>query len=65
MKRLEKEISKEIYEEAINNHNMIPNNRRLEVFGPAACYGYGIYQPTVTERDGKYYTKYYRGDTCD
>lgn len=65
MNRYTKEITKEVYNEAINNHNIIPEERREQVFGAAACYGYGIYQPMVYEKDGKYYTKYYKGNTCD
>ena len=60
-----KEISKEVYDRAIENNGVIPGNMEMEVFGPSICLGYGLYGTRVREEDGKYYVDYSRGSSCD
>lgn len=60
-----KEISKEVYDKAMENNGHIPGNMEMEVFGPAICCGYGLYGTRVREEDGKYYVDYKRGSSCD
>ena len=65
MRERRKEITKEVYEIATQNRDLIPENMREQVFGAAAVYGYGVYEPRVYEKDNKYYVRYWMGDTCD
>ena len=60
-----REISKDIYEKALNNRNYICSEDMNKVFNMAEICGYGIYGAQVYEEDGKYYVSYYRGSTCD
>lgn len=60
-----KEISKEVYDKAMENNGHIPSNMEVEVFGMAICAGYGLYGTRVRETDGKYYVDYTRGSSCD
>lgn len=65
MRKMTMEITKEVYDEAVKNNNFIPEERKVEVFGIGACYGYGIYFPRVFAKDGKYFVNYEMGNTCD
>ena len=58
-----REISKEVYDEAVLHHGYIQD--RSKVFTPAECFGYGIYNDRVFERDGKYYVNFEMGESCD
>ena len=59
------EITKEIFDEAIANGGAIPAKRYLEVFNASLVMGYGIYETSVREADGKYFVDFLRGNTCD
>ena len=58
-----REITKEIYDAAGGDGK--PLKDRKEVFSDSEMMGYGIYHPTVYEEDGKYYCRFYMGDSCD
>ena len=60
-----KEISKEIYDKAMENNGHIPKDMEEQVFGIAVLCGYGLYGNRVKEEDGKYYVTYNRGSSCD
>ena len=65
MRKMTMEITKKVYDEAVKNNNFIPEDKKVEVFGIAACYGYGVYLPEVFTKDGKYFVNYEMGNTCD
>ena len=57
------EITKEQYE--MIDKGYLTKDEQVEIFGGAAVYGYGLYGYEFYEEDGKYYTRYRQGDTCD
>lgn len=63
MTECKREITKEIYDNAGGDGN--PLRKWKDVFSDAEVIGYGIYHPTVYEEDGKYYCRFYMGDSCD
>lgn len=63
MTECKREITKEIYDNAGGDGK--PLKDRKSVFTEAEEMGYGIYHPTVHEEDGKYYCRFYMGDSCD
>lgn len=65
MVECKKEISKEVYDRAMENNKRIPDDLEMEVFGMAVICGYGLYSNYVYKEDGKYYVKYNRGSSCD
>ena len=60
-----REITKEIYERALQNRRYITDEDRKEVWDISDLCGYGIYGDQVYEEDGKYFVRYWRGNTCD
>lgn len=60
-----KEITKEQYDRAMQNHGYITKDDRNKVFTVSEIYGYGVYGDKVTEDKGKYYVDYSIGSTCD
>ena len=60
-----KEITKEIYDRAKANRNYITEEDKSKVFSISQLCGYGVYSPTVFEKDEKYYCNYYLGSSCD
>lgn len=65
MKDIEREISKELYDESIANGGYIPRDKRREFFGMSILMGYGLYDEHFIEKNGKYYIRYSIGDSCD
>ena len=65
MIRMIREITEEIYNNAMNNNGYITSADEIKVFTDTELYGYGIYSPEVTTQYGKYYVTYYRGKSCD
>lgn len=59
------EISKEIYEQALDNRGQIPKEYELDVFGMSIIYGYGLKHNSVFEENGKYYCSYECFESCD
>ena len=59
------EISKDIYDRAINNNKYIVREDMGKLFNIAELCGYGIYGARAYEKDGKYWCAYSRGSSCD
>ena len=60
-----REITKEIYDRAIQNRNYVVSEDRIKIWDRAELCGYGIYGDQVYEENGKYFVKYWRGSICD
>ena len=58
-RKIIKEITKEQYENAVNNHTY------EGVFTLHEMCGLGIYYKDFYEKDGKYYALYVTGASCD
>ena len=43
----------------------ITKGDQVEIFGAAVVWGYGLFGYEFYEENGKYYTRYRQGDTCD
>ena len=65
MRSCEREISKEVYDRAMQNRGYITPEDTKNVFSISELIGYGVYGDQVTERDGKYFVRYERGESCD
>ena len=65
MPYMEKEVSKEIYDNAQKHNGYMTKEDEKKVFDVCELCGYGIYGARVYARDGKYYCTYYRGNSCD
>lgn len=63
MTECKREITKEIYDNAGGDGKPLRNWK--DVFSDTEVMGYGIYHPTVYEENGKYYCRFYMGDSCD
>lgn len=63
--RMEREITKEIYDRALNNRGYIDPEDRPEVFDRVELCGYGVYGPKVFEKDDKYFVAFNLGSSCD
>lgn len=58
MTHIEREITKEEYEQA-------RNSSAYTLISQSTIMGYGAYGARVKEVDGHYYLEYDRGDSCD
>ena len=65
MPYLEKEINKDIYDNAQKHNGYLTNEDKLKVFDVCDLCGYGVYGAKAYEEKGKYYCLYYRGSSCD
>ena len=65
MKEYEKKISKEIYDKAVANNGIVPESAYSDIFSVSELIGYGVYLVRPFEKDGKYFVRYQRGDSCD
>ncbi len=65
MPYMEKEVSKEVYDNAQKHSGWMTDDDKKEVFDVCELCGYGIYGARVYAKDGKYYCTYYRGSSCD
>ena len=59
MKKIVREITKEQYIQATEQHNT------KGIFTPQEVMGYGVYFERYSEHDGKYYVDFNLGDGCD
>ena len=59
MVQVDNEITKEEYDQAQEKGAM------SLITSEALLIGYGVYGAFVYEKDGKYYLRYKRGDSCD
>lgn len=60
-----KKISKAIYDNIIENNNIINDDILCKVFNECMLYGYGIYNPVATKCNDDYYIEYYTSNYCD
>lgn len=65
MERLERVITREVFERAMQNGRRLTAEDECEVFTRAELCGYGIYDTYVIERNGGYYVLYEIGSDCD
>ena len=65
MTKYKREISKEIYERAMEYKGHITKEDEEKVFSAAEIWGYGIYGTKVCEEDGKYYVYFNMSDNCE
>lgn len=59
------EISKEVYDRAMENRGYIVNKDMKELFSISQLCGNGVYSAMAFEKDGKYYCSFWLGSTCD
>lgn len=59
MKTIKREITKEQYINATENHDA------HGIFLPQETMGYGVYGERYFEENGKYYVSFELGDNCD
>ena len=60
-----REITKDIYDRALQNRRYIASKDLEKIWSISELCGYGIYGDQVYEENGKYFVKYWRGSTCD
>lgn len=65
MQPMKREITKEQYNRAVENHRILTAIDRETVFSVCERYGYGVYGGSVSEDGGKYYVHFSLGSTCD
>ena len=65
MKTIVVEIEKDLYEQIHAHGDIMTKAEENEYFSDAIRWGYGLYGTYVFEKDGKYWLKYSRGDSCD
>lgn len=65
MRTYKREITKEIYDNAMNNRGYITASDESKVFTISELCGYGVYGTKVFTDNGKYYVRYDMGSTCD
>jgi hypothetical protein len=58
---------KEITEEQFHlaDKGELTRDDKMEIFGAAVVWGYGLYGYEIYEEDGKYYATWRQGDSCD
>ena len=58
---------KEITEEQFHlaDKGGLTKEDKMEIFGMAVVWGYGLYGYEIYEEDGKYYAEWRQGDSCD
>jgi hypothetical protein len=58
---------KEITEEQFHlaDKGELTKEDKMEIFGMAVVWGYGLYGYEIYEEDGKYYAEWRQGDSCD
>ena len=59
------EITKDIYDRAMQHGKYIVNEDMDKIFSISQLCGYGIYGAIAVEKDGKYYCLYDMGSSCD
>ena len=62
---LRKEITKEIYDRAMENRGFITSEDESKIFSVSQLCGYGVYMAMAHEENGEYYCTYQMGSTCD
>ena len=65
MKSLTREISKEIYDRAQAKNGYVLEEDMGKVWDSSELWGYGVYDGTTFEQNGKFFVRYCLGDSCD
>ena len=65
MQRYEREITKEQYDRAMENHGLLTEADMDEVFTTAELCGYGVYGAVVSHYADRYVVRFEIGDSCD
>lgn len=65
MKTYEREITKDQYDRAMENHGLLCDEDCCDVFTQAEMCGYGVYMPVVAHLCDRYVVRFEVGDTCD
>lgn len=61
----EREITKDQYDRAMENHGYLTDEDYSDVFTQAEMCGYGIYSAVVSHYADRYVVRFEMGDTCD
>lgn len=62
---LEREITAEQYQHAMEHNGYLPEADKQVVFSASELYGYGVYGGSVFQKEGKHYVRFSLGSTCD
>ena len=65
MQTCEREITKEIYDRAMENHGYLTDEDMGEIFTAAELCGYGVYGAVVSHYADRYVVRFEMGDSCD
>lgn len=65
MKSCEREIPKDIYDRAMENHGYLTDEDMDKVFTTAELCGYGVYGAVVSHYADRYVVRFEMGDSCD
>ena len=65
METYEREITKDQYDRAMENHGYLTDEDVDKVFSVAEMLGYGVYSPVVSHYADRYVVRFEMGDTCD
>ena len=65
METYEREITKDQYDRAMENHGYLTDEDMDKVFTTAEFCGYGVYGAVVSHYGDRYVVRFEMGDTCD
>lgn len=65
MKTREREITREMYDRAMERHGYLTEEDKSKVFTVAELLGYGVYSAVVCHYGDRYVVRYQIGDSCD
>ena len=65
MTRYKRKITKEQYDNAMNNKGFITDEDMDNIFTNSEVCGYGVYFPRVVKENGEYYVTFSLGSSCD
>lgn len=65
METCEREITKDQYDRAMENHGLLCDEDYSDVFTQAEMCGYGVYGAVVSHYADRYVVRFEMGDSCD
>ena len=65
METCEREITKDQYDRAMENHGLLCDEEMDKVCTPAELCGYGVYGAVVSHYADRYVVRFEMGDSCD
>ena len=65
METCEREITKDQYDRAMENHGYLADEDMDKVFTTAELCGYGVYGAVVSHYADRYVVRFEMGDSCD